>query len=454
MTVAGYGLRRREPLLLLLGDLFFFVVCLWLSLFLRNFSVPTREFFGIHLEAYSILFVVWVAAFYIAGLYGRHTTILRRKLPTILLNTLIFNSLIAVLFFYFIPFFGIAPKTVLFIDLVVSFLAILLWRMYGYFYLVKSKAENAIIIGSGDELRELVDEVNSNNIYDIRFVSSGDLQRSKEQNFVSDLIQEIETKHVSVIVMDIRSPLAAPILPHLYNLIFSNVTFLDMNELYETIFDRVPLSLINYDWFLENISIQPKPTYDALKRVMDIILSFTLGCISLIVYPFVYLAIKLDDFGPIFITQERVGQDGITVKIHKFRSMTRNDEGLYGETKPGNKVTRVGSFLRKSRIDELPQLWDVLMGKISLIGPRPELPALVNLYEKEIPYYNIRNLLKPGLSGWAQIHQENHPHHKEAVNETREKLTYDLYYIKERSLLLDLQISLRTVKTILSRAGR
>ncbi len=113
----------------------------------------------------------------------------------------------------------------------------------------------------------------------------------------------------------------------------------------------------------------------------------------------------------------------------------------------------MGNILRKTRIDELPQLWNVLVGDISLIGPRPELPTGVAIYDKEIPYYNIRHLIKPGLSGWAQIHQENHPHHGAEVNLTREKLTYDIYYIKNHSFWLDIKIALKTIKALLSRTG-
>jgi lipopolysaccharide/colanic/teichoic acid biosynthesis glycosyltransferase len=122
--------------------------------------------------------------------------------------------------------------------------------------------------------------------------------------------------------------------------------------------------------------------------------------------------------------------------------------------KKGNVVTKIGSFLRKSRIDELPQLWNVFRGDLSLIGPRPELPEIAKVYEKEIPYYNVRHLIHPGLSGWAQIYHENHPHHNADINETKNKLSYDLYYIKNRSLILDVKIAMRTIMTFLSRSGK
>jgi len=133
--------------------------------------------------------------------------------------------------------------------------------------------------------------------------------------------------------------------------------------------------------------------------------------------------------------------------------MTVNDNGNYNGSMK-NEITRVGAFLRKSRIDELPQLWGVLRGDISLIGPRPELPSLVKQYEKEIPYYNVRHLIKPGLSGWAQIYHDAHPHHNLDTLETARKLSYDLYYIKNRSFLLDIKIALRTLKILVSIAGR
>jgi lipopolysaccharide/colanic/teichoic acid biosynthesis glycosyltransferase len=150
-----------------------------------------------------------------------------------------------------------------------------------------------------------------------------------------------------------------------------------------------------------------------------------------------------------------MGRNGKQVKIIKFRSMTGNDEGVYGHNgKTTNFVTRVGSFLRKTRIDELPQFWNVLKGDLSMVGPRPELPNLTLIYEKQIPYYNARHLVKPGLFGWAQIYHENHPHHNVATEDTRDKLSYDLYYIKNRSLALDIKITLRTLQILFKRAGK
>jgi exopolysaccharide biosynthesis polyprenyl glycosylphosphotransferase len=445
------GLTSKEAVFLFFGDVLFFVISLWVALYVRFGEAPSWIKFEQHLIPFSILFVVWVLVFFIAGLYEKHTLILKSKLPNIIFNSQVVNSIFAIVFFYTIPFFGIAPKTILFIYLLVSFIALLTWRLNSHLIFGGGERQAALLIGAGSEMKELLHEVNGNNRYDLYFTSSLDVDHISSLNIQEDLITQVYSNNIKIIAIDFSNEKVAPLLPHLYNLIFSKVRFIDSHRIYEDIFDRIPLSLVTYAWFLENISVSPKFTYDFLKRVMDILVSFFLGVVTIIFYPFVYIAIKLDDGGKIFISQERVGRDGKLIKLYKFRSMSKAESTIHKSSE--NVVTKVGSFLRKSRIDEIPQLWNVLVGDISLIGPRPELPSGVSIYDKEIPYYNIRHLIKPGLSGWAQIHQENHPHHGAEVNLTKEKLTYDIYYIKNRSFWLDIKIALKTLKTLISRSG-
>jgi len=427
---------------LLLGDVVIFLISLWLMLFMRYGEFPSQKLFNQHLVPFSILFIAWILVFFIAGLYEKHTNILRSKLPTIILNTQIVNVFVAISFFYLIPYFGITPKTNLFIYLAVSVALVLVWRLNGYKLIGVGKRQKALLIGSGEEMRELKAEVDNNSRYSLSFVSTIDLDELNDIDFQEEVIKRVYADEITVIVADLKNDKVQPVLPHLYNLIFSKVRFVDMHRVYEDIFDRIPLSLVQYNWFLENISVGPKATYDSLKRITDLVLTFLVGLFSLILYPFIFLAIKLDDGGPIFFTQERVGKNNKAVKIIKFRSMK---DGM---------VTATGAFLRKTRLDELPQLWNVLMGDLSLVGPRPEIPVLGKEYEEQIPYYNIRHLIKPGLSGWAQIYHDQHPHHKSDVHETRVKLSYDLFYIKNRSFILDLKIALKTFKKLASRAGR
>ncbi len=447
--------NTKETLLLFAGDVFFVFLSLWLMLLVRFQEIPSATIFYNHLVPFSIIFVLWFIVFFISGLYEKHTLILKSRIPTLIFNAQLINSGIAILFFYLVPFFGIAPKTNLFVYIVISFALLLYWRIVGVRLVLKSRArENAFLIGSGAEMLELREEVNQNPRYGLFFVSSIDLKDISGVDFQEEIIRRIYSENIHIVAADFKDDKVEPILPSLYNLIFSRVRFINMYKIYEDTFDRIPLSLVKYNWFLEHISVSTNKTYDSLKRTVDIVVSVVAGIVSLIFYPFVYIAIKLEDGGPIFITQQRIGKNNRIINIAKFRSMTTNDQGEYGQAVAlNNRNTVVGLFLRKTRIDELPQLWNVLKGDLSLIGPRAELPALVELYEKEIPYYNVRHLIKPGLSGWAQLYQGVPPKGAADFNKTKLKLSYDLYYLKNRSIMLDLKIILKTIKTLLSREG-
>ncbi|MFA6446198.1 MAG: exopolysaccharide biosynthesis polyprenyl glycosylphosphotransferase [Candidatus Paceibacterota bacterium] len=445
-------LNKKEPILLFLGDIVCFLLSLWLALFTRAGIVPPTSDYLAHLIPFSYLFFVWICVFFIAGLYEKHTLAFRKKLPMVLLKVQIFNAVVAVLFFYLMPSFGIAPKTILFIYLIISSILILLWRLYGEHVFGIRERERAMLVATGIEMKELLDEVKNNFRYEIDFVSVIDTQAFSGAEIEQKLKDAITKENISTVVIDLHDELLEPLLPTLYGLVFKKVFFADMHKMYESIFDRVPLSLLEHRWFLENISLKHQGLYDVFKRIMDIGIAGILGIISLILYPFIALAIFIDDGKNIFITQERVGKDNKPIMVTKFRSMSISDDGLEVADKK-LRITRVGSFIRKTRIDELPQLWNVVRGDLSLIGPRPELPKLANLYEASVPYYNVRHMIKPGLSGWAQIYHEQAPKFGVAVGETKEKLSYDLYYIKNRSLLLDFKIALKTLKTLFSRSG-
>jgi len=216
----------------------------------------------------------------------------------------------------------------------------------------------------------------------------------------------------------------------------------------------VPLSVLNERWIADNVSRTSNRLYDMVKRVMDVGIASVAGIVSLIVYPFVLVALKMQDGGSLFVRLDRVGKNNQIFSLVKFRSMSGNDNADYGKSGTTKLVvTPVGKVLRTSRLDEIVQFWNVVKGDMSLIGPRPEAPALVALYEKNIPYYGARHLIRPGLSGWAQLYHDNHPHHGTEVELTREKLSYDLYYLKHRSLTLDATIILKTIKKLLTRSG-
>lgn len=416
----------REVFTLFIGDLVSFYLALFLAQVIRSGSLPDLyQFAGLALP-FSILFLIWVVVFFASDLYGKQTVITRRRLPAVVLNAQIINVALAIVFFYFIPYFGVTPKTILFICLALSFAIVVLWRRFLFVKIYRGRKENVLFLCSGDEVDEIKEEFKNNSKYNIKVL---------ESDRVSD------QKRATLIVIDNYADNEKD-LESYYRLIFSGVRFSTVADLYEEIFDRVALGVISERWFLENISNRPKLYYDFLKRVFDLSASLILGIFSLFLYPFIWLAIKLDDGGAIFFYQERVGKDNQVFKIQKFRSMSLS-----------HKVTRVGSFLRQSRLDEFPQLWSVVLGHQSLVGPRPERPDYAEEYRKLIKFYDIRHIISPGLSGWAQIYQDNHPHFELSVKETQEKLSYDLYYIKNRSLWLDIKIALKTIGILLRRKG-
>lgn len=446
---------KKETAVLVIGDLACFYLALFAALFIRYQVVPHGDLLAVHLLPFSLVFGVWLLVFFIAGLYERRALSFRGGLVPAVLNAQAANSVIAALFFYFLPYFQIAPKTNLFLVLALSLILALYWRKRFLRLSAKREVLDAVLIAGGREHRELEAEVNGNPRYGLRFVSTVDLDGVDAVALPQRILSAVEAHDVDVIVADFGNDKLSLAMPNLYNYLFANKRFVSMHDVYESVFDRVPLSIVSHSWFMENISTAPQRVYDGLKRVMDVVLGAALLVASLPFSIAAYVAIKLDDRGPAFIAQERIGRNGARMRIYKFRTMTTDDAGEYGTgAARENRVTRVGSFLRKSRIDEFPQFWNVIRGDISLVGPRPELPALVKSYDEKVPHYRVRHLIKPGLSGWAQIYHENHPHHGEAVEETKEKLSYDLYYVKNRSLLLDFRIALRTIQTLLSRTGR
>ena len=439
-------------MILFVGDVAVLYASLYSGLFLRQLTLPSRAVWEAHVLPFSILSAVWIIVFFIAGLYEKHTTLLKSRLPSIIFHAQLVNSALAILFFYLIPYFGITPKTLLFIYLLVSFALIVLWRRYALTLLSARTQQPAILIGSGREMHELMREVNGNPRYGIRFISSLDVDDVEGIDFQSDIVEQVYGERVTTIVVDTKDERVLPILPKLYNLIFSGIRFIDMHKVYEDTFDRIPLSLLTYDWFLEHLSSQSKVAYGALKRLVDLLGALALGLLTALALPLVAVAIKLDDGGPVFVVQERVGRYNRHFFVRKFRTMRESDDGVWHE--PDAQVaTRVGKLLRRSSIDELPQFLNVLRGEMSLIGPRSDIVGIATKLAEEITYYHIRHVVKPGITGWAQTHQRYAPGNisPQSIEEARVRLAYDLYYVKNRSILLDVRIALQTLGTLIAR---
>lgn len=437
-------LSRKTPFILLIGDIFVFALALWSTLLVRYQSVPSENIVLEHILPFSVLFCLWIIVYFIKGLYEKRAVVLGTTLSQHLLQAQFVNAGISVAFFYFVSL-DIAPKTNLFLYLAISSIFIFVWRMYVYNKCIPARNESAVMVGGGKEVKELVDEVNNNPHYNFKFTTLINLDLYSHEGDKDSLYG-----NHGILVVDFYNKKIESLLPDLYKLFLNRTRFIDMHQMYESVFGRVALSVVGHGWFIENISAYPKHLYDLLKRCMDFSVAGIVGSMSLVLYPFVYLAIKLDDGGPVFIFQERIGKDNKIVRIPKFRSMKTSDKGVWVKEND-DRITRVGKFLRKARIDELPQLFSVLKGDMSLVGPRPDIYDLGVKLSEEIPYYTLRTLIKPGLSGWAQIRQELPP---QSLEETKIRLAYDFYYIKNRSVFLDLKIALQTISTLLSRSGK
>lgn len=234
----------------------------------------------------------------------------------------------------------------------------------------------------------------------------------------------------------------------------SGTPIFSISDFFESFLFLIPVNKINNDWFIrsEGFTMLHSTVSLRLKRSVDITLSLILFILSLPVLALCSIGIKLSSKGPAIFSQERVGHEGKVFKIYKLRTMFVNAEenGAQWASSNDTRIFPFGNFLRKSRIDELPQCWNILRGDMSIIGPRPERPEFTLSLANEIPYYDLRHVVKPGLTGWAQV---SYPYGASTEDALR-KLQYDLYYIKNHSLLLDLNILLRTILITLRLGGR
>ncbi len=455
------GERTRELLILLIGDTFLFSLALWLSLFARNFAVPTEKMLDKHTAPFALMFCVWILVFYIAGLYDKHTVFLKSLLRNRIITAQICNVVMAGFLFLILPF-GITPKTTLLIYVVISSLLILWWRLRLFNLFSPKKIHNALLIADGEEADELIKEVNQNERYNYRFIKliTGDIVK-QTPDFEEKLLEVIEKENISIIVAHSGSPYLEKLLPKLFDLTFLKFqfTFLDFHTVYEETFDRVALSALHYDWFITHVSQSRRSVYDVIKRAIDIVGGTAIGIIFLCLVPFIYIAMRIEGSSRILMTQKRMGQYNARIEVYKVQTMTHNDASsatwLPEDVQKENVVTKVGAVLRKMSIDEMPQTWNILKGEMSLIGPRNDIEGLGERLAKEIPYYNIRNFVKPGVTGWAQTHQYYMGNNisPQSIEENKIRLSYDLYYVKNRSIFLDISIALRTIKTLLSRFG-
>ena len=265
----------------------------------------------------------------------------------------------------------------------------------------------------------------------------------------SSLFQKVAAKNPRM-VLTLEDERDEVVLQEISRCIKRGIEIEEGGTLYENLTGKIPVEHIREKWLIKGLS-KPSNTYCTIKRVFDVIGSVILLIALLPLFATVALLIKLDSKGPVFYRQKRMGKNGREFILNKFRTMVRDAENgtpLWAK-KDDPRVTRVGRWLRRLRIDELPQLFNVLKGEMSLVGPRPERRAFVKMLEKSIPFYNYRHIVKPGITGWAQVNYR----YANSVGSSLEKLQYDLYGIKHSSFLFDIKVLFKTIWTVLTLKG-
>ncbi len=450
---------RLKKLILLVGDVVLLYTSLFLTLEIRYKGAITYQLWLNHLLPFTLLFVIWIIVFFINNLYTVQLVKNDFKFYGYLVQNLTINTLVGFAFFYLAPLSLTSLKPLRVLIILVAFFAILflLWRKL-FYSLTSSKAlsNKLMLIGINSEAIQLAEAIERSPQfgYKLSLLVNIDqnplpqtLQHIPHAKDLADLINTIKKYKIQTVVTVPSPQHSAIISRYLFETLSIGITYYTFPDFYEKITGKVPVASLEKDWFLENLLGGNKHFYELNKRVQDITASLIFGILSLPLVPCIILAVKMTP-GPILFKQTRTGKGGKMFTAMKFRSMVNNAEqsGPQWATKDDQRVTKVGKFLRKTRLDEIPQFINILKGDMSFVGPRPERPEFVALLSEQIPFYKERLLVKPGLSGWAQINFK----YGDSVDDAMTKLQYDLFYIKNRTFTLDISIILKTISTVLN----
>lgn len=456
-------------LLLLWGDILLFYGSLGLTLLLRYPYFDFSRQWDLHIVPFTLLLFLWIPVFYIGGLYERKFLKATAALEDRIARVAVVTFVLSVILFYIIPSFGITPKTNLLIHSIIIVLLISGWRMFIARFISQSFKIRVLFFGLSKEIEAMIETLSLNPqlgyepaaLMMIDSSSPPEFRNTRIDIFPFDhnLADIIHKKRIHLVISSSDIKKNETVVRMLYQVLPLGISFMDFPTFYERLTGKIPISFIGEVWFLENLAQLTNIVNAFLKRFLDIILAVVGSLFLTILFPFIAVAIKLNSAGPIFIRQTRVGKNGSIFTLIKFRSMIAlSSDGLAESgsarwaSKEDKRITRVGSFLRKTHIDELPQIWNVIKGDISVVGPRPERPEFIAKLEKIIPHYNMRHLVKPGVTGWAQINMPGV--YAGSIEETIQKLQYDLYYIKYQSVVMDIAIILKTILLTLTRKGR
>jgi sugar transferase (PEP-CTERM system associated) len=341
------------------------------------------------------------------------------------------------------------------VGLVILTVALFGWRL-GFAWLVQLPIlmERVYVLGTGERAQRLVQGLRQNPEAGVELASwTGKMEGAVTRESVAAHLMEVVDKQrihrVIVAMPDRRGTIP---MRGLLELRMKGVKIEEATTWLEKMSGKIEVENLYPSWLVFGEGFRRNASFILSRRVVSIVISLIGLILTLPLIPLIVLAVHLDSKGPVFYTQARVGKGGRIFKVVKFRTMRQDAEAANGPQWAGDndpRVTRIGRFLRTSRLDEIPQLWCVLKGDMAFVGPRPERPEFVEWLSKEIPYYGVRHMVRPGITGWAQVRYK----YGSTVEDAREKLQYDLFYIKNASFGLDLLIMFQTVKTVLLRRG-
>jgi len=455
---------KRKQLLILALDILILYLSLFIALVLRSWSIPSAKEWSSHVWYFSIAFAGWVAIFYTAGLYSLDIVFDGEACTRRLLAGSCIATLATAVMFYLDRDADIAPKTLLALFAIVSVSLIRLWRyFYGAFAARFLPKQGVAFIGANATVAEMIAEMTRKAQFGLRaslvldeagFWSAAIPRPAQGVPVASErlrLAETIDSGETSLVIIADERAIKEETRRLLYSLLDRKIRYMGLPDFYEILFRRVPLLDIDEAWFLEKIDLRSKRLYGMAKRALDFVAGAACLALSLPFWPLIGLAVAASSRGPVFFKQKRLGKDGKVFTMYKFRTM-RIDGNDYAPTAEGDsRVTTIGKLLRAARIDELPQLLNILVGDMSWVGPRPERPELAETLAEKIPFYKQRLLVKPGITGWDQVSGE---YHSPSVSDTYKKLQYDLYYIKNMSPFLDASIFFKTILTVIMRSGR
>lgn len=464
-----WKLRPAErKLIILIGDFLAAILALVMALYF--WSVEPDEWLKFSYQFFIerppvwfyLLPLIWII--FLSALYDvRKVHKISHVISGISISIFLSVSLYLVIFFFSEP--NTLPR--LGVGLFFTFAAILtfVWRIIYIKVFTGSRFQRrVIIVGAGNSGKKLVEVFDSLNPKPFQLMGLVDDDPQKIGTFlegvpvlgpINRLPEYVNQFLISDIIFSITGDMDTNALNVLVEAEENGIEITTMPVMYEEMTGRVPIQLLQPDWLLRSFIdyAHVNRFYELSKRLLDIFFGLIGFVITILLFPIIGLLIVLDNWGPVFYSQERLGKNGKLYNILKFRTMyvdAEKDGNVRPAKENDERITNIGKLLRKSHLDELPQFINVLKGEMSMVGPRSERPMIVETYQREIPFYRGRLLVKPGITGWAQVNYG----YASTIQENAEKLEYDLYYIKHRDLTMDLSIMMLTISSVVGLRGR